>query len=124
MFLIPIIRKSSNLILKAIGLYSTTPEYDSWYESLKLRNQEDWQTQWKDDQIDDSFFLTISRIQSLPNPWLYPCDKLYLVLFNRFSDLSNVEAIMYIEDELGIEINVDEALKGMTLSDLIELSKK
>ena len=112
------------MILKAIGLYSTTPEYDSWYESLKLRNQEDWQTQWKDDQIDDSFFLTISRIQSLPNPWLYPCDKLYLVLFNRFSDLSNVEAIMYIEDELGIEINVDEALKGMTLSDLIELSKK
>ena len=107
-----------------MGLYSTTPEYDSWYESLKLRNQEDWQTQWKDDQIDDSFFVTISSIQSLPNPWLYPCDKLYLVLFNRFADVSNVEAIMYIEDELGIEINVDEALKGMTLSDLIELSKK
>lgn len=110
-------------ILKGLGLYRTHAEYDSWLDSLKLRHEEERKRQWSTYQIPDVLFENLARILSLPNAYLYPSDKLDLVLFNRFADLSDVEAILYLEDELGISIKMDDDLKRLTLGNLFPLDQ-
>lgn len=108
-------------ILRKLRLYQTNSEYDSWYEALKSRDSETWQTQWKDAQLPDSFFQSLASILSLPNHYLYPSDKLSLILFNRFADLSDVEAILHIEEALNVNINMDEVMQGQCLADLMPI---
>lgn len=91
-----------------------------WRKSLKNRTEKEFITNWKSLNININYEIikNVAIIMSLPNHYLYPDDYLSDILFNPYSDFSDVEAILYIEERLQIS-NINYAIDTkLTLKEL------
>ncbi len=96
-----------------------------WRRSLKLRTQSEYIQRWNAEclPVNHELIRTVSVIMGLPAPLLYPSDLLSDILFNPYADLSDVEAILALEEALSCEPDVDAWLNTpMTLGDLFRSS--
>lgn len=92
-----------------------------WRRSLKLRTQAEYLQRWNAERlpINHELIRTLSVIMGLPTPWLYPSDLLSDILFNPYADLSDVEAILALEETLSRELEPNSFHSTpMTLGDL------
>lgn len=91
-----------------------------WRKSLKNRTENEFITNWKllNINIDYEMIKNVAIIMSLPNHYLYPEDYLSDILFNPYSDFSDVEAMLYIEECLHM-LNINYAIDAkLTLKEL------
>lgn len=96
-----------------------------WRRSLKLRTQSEYMQRWNAERlpINHELIRTVSVIMGLPAPWLYPSDLLSDILFNPYADLSDVEAILALEETLCCELDINVCFNTpMTLGDLFRSS--
>lgn len=98
-----------------------------WRNSLKGRTRDAYEQYWNcsDVHADDACITEIAKIMSLPSVYLYPDDKLSDILFNPYSDFSDVEAIDLMERKLGVRFHSErlgEELENMLLKDVFPKS--
>lgn len=92
----------------------------AWRRSLKGRTRASYEQAWACSGVvaDDDCIAEMARIMNLPTVYLYPDDRLSDILFNPYSDLSDVEALLLAERKLGVTIEIDREWEHRRLKEL------
>lgn len=106
------------LLKKIISYYqelSKAKRLDKWYRNkLKRRSLEEFQQRWSklDGKINYELLEQFADIMELPNTFIYPTDRMWILFHSPYSDLREVEAIILFEDSGILGLNAKSIEHG------------
>lgn len=74
---------------------------DRWYRrTLQKRSYTTFVEQWgkQDGKVNHDLLKQVANIMELPNYYIFPMDRMYILFCSPYSDLREVEAVILLEE--------------------------
>lgn len=103
--------------------------WKQWRRSLRTRTAEQYTQLWEVELLPqpqtDNLLREVAAIMGLRPAFIYPSDDIFLILYNTSTDLRDVEAIIYLEEQLPVDfeqLHNTYSSSGLTVAELFKMT--